>query len=249
MKKLFTMCKYLVRLDDACPYMDKSRWGKIEDILDRYGIKPLVGIIPHNEDAMTIVESEDVAFWDKAIAWQVKGWTIALHGYNHCCSTEDGGINPIHRRSEFAGLPYEKQQRKISEGYKILKGKGLNPTYFFSPSHTFDENTIKALVEETPIRLLSDTMGRKPYKYDKDLVIVPCQMGRFRDIPLDGYWTVCFHPNIMDDFAIDEFESFIASHHGQFISFDGLPIGEAKSRSLIDRLMGWAYLTLRKLKR
>lgn len=243
------MCKYLVRLDDACPYMDKNKWGRIEEILDRYGIKPMVGIIPHNEDVVTIVESEDVDFWERAVSWQVKGWTIALHGYNHCYATESGGINPIHRRSEFAGLLYEVQQNKISEGYKILKGKGLEPTYFFPPSHTFDENTIEALKEVTPIRLLSDTMGRKPYRYDKDFIIVPCQMGRFREIPLNGYWTFCFHPNIMDDGAIKEFESFIAAHRHQFVSFDSLPIGEAKSKSLIDRLMGWAYLTLRKLKR
>ena len=146
-------------------------------------------------------------------------------------------------------MPYEVQHFKISEGYKILKGKGLDPTYFFPPSHTFDEYTIEALKEVTPIRLLSDTMGRKPYRYGDDFIIVPCQMGRFREIPLNGYWTFCFHPNMMNDEAINEFESFIASHRHQFVSFDSLPLDEAKSKSLIDRLMEWLYLTLRALKR
>ena len=243
------MCKYLVRLDDACPYMDKGKWEKIEEILERYDIKPMVGIIPHNEDSMTIVESECSDFWGRAIGWQSKGWTIALHGYNHCYVTTDGGINPIHKRSEFAGLPYEQQRNKILEGYKILKEKGLSPTYFFAPSHTYDENTIKALMDVTPIRLLSDTMGRYPYKYDEDFTIVPCQMGRFREIPLSGYWTFCFHPNIMDENAMNEFESFIVSHQSMFVSFDDLPINGVGGRSLMDRLMEWAYLTLRKLKR
>ena len=160
------MKKYLIRLDDACPYMSKKRWGQVENILDKYGIKPMVGIIPHNEDTVTIIDSEDADFWIKALNWQEKGWTIALHGYNHCYATECGGINPIHKRSEFAGLSLEQQKDKIGKGYRILKEKGLNPTYFFAPSHTYDENTIKALKEVTPIRLLSDTMGRYPYKYD-----------------------------------------------------------------------------------
>ena len=108
---------------------------------------------------------------------------------------------------------------------------------------------IKAIRNSTPIRLLSDTMSRFPYKYADDFVIVPCQMGVFRKIFIPGFWTFCFHPNIMDDGAFKEFESFIAAHRRQFVSFDSLPIGEAKNKSLIDRLMGWAYLTLRKLKR
>lgn len=243
------MRKYLVRLDDACPNMDRSRWERVEKILDRYGIRPLVGIIPHNEDKVTIIDSEDVDFWDKANAWQNKGWTIALHGYNHCCITKAGGVNPIHRRSEFAGVPYKIQEAKIGEGYRMLKEKGLVPTYFFAPSHTFDENTIKALKVATPIRLLSDTMGRYPYKYDDEFTFIPCQMGRFRRIPLRGYWTFCFHPNLMDDNAMDEFETFIKLHCHDFASFDKLILENVGKRRFFDKLMGWAYLTLRKLKR
>lgn len=37
--------KYLVRLDDACPTMYSDRWQKIEEILDKHKIKPMVGII------------------------------------------------------------------------------------------------------------------------------------------------------------------------------------------------------------
>ena len=242
------MKKYLVRLDDACPYMDRERWGKIEEILDRYGIKPMVGIIPYNEDEQTMIEPEDPDFWVKAIGWQKRGWTIALHGYNHCCTTNSGGINPIHKRSEFAAVPYSEQLVKIDEGYRILKEKGIVPNYFFAPSHTYDKNTIRAIKEVTPIRLLSDTMGRYPYKYDDDFTIVPCQMGCFREIPLDGYWTFCFHPNIMNDNAIEKFEAFIDAHKDLFISFDDIPVGKYKRRGLFDSLMGFAYLTLRKIK-
>ena len=65
---------YLIRLDDACPYMDRGKWQLMEDILDKYGVKPLVGIIPSNEDLETIIESEDNEFWSKIKAWEEKGW-------------------------------------------------------------------------------------------------------------------------------------------------------------------------------
>ena len=42
--------KYLIRLDDACPTMDWGKWRRMERILDKYKVKPMVGIIPENND-------------------------------------------------------------------------------------------------------------------------------------------------------------------------------------------------------
>ncbi len=240
--------KYLVRLDDASPWMDGRRWQKIEDILDRYGIRPLVGVIPHNDDPETRIDGEDSGFWEKAGRWQKKGWAIALHGFNHCCSSASGGINPVHNRSEFAGLPFEDQRAKIEEGYRILTEKGLRPEYFFAPSHTYDETTLRAIKEVTPIRKISDTMGRKPYLMKNGMTVIPCQAGRFRDMPLGGYWTFCYHPNTMTDEAIEAFGEFIAKNREQFISFDEVPVEGLKPKGIVDRMLGKAYLIYRKRK-
>ena len=109
------MSKYLIRLDDACPTMDAVKWQRVEDMLDRYGVRPMVGVIPANSDPKQIIDSEDVAFWDKVKTWENKGWAIALHGYDHCYISEDGlkGLNPLWARSEFAGVSLEKQKEKI----------------------------------------------------------------------------------------------------------------------------------------
>ena len=139
------MKKYLIRLDDACPTMDIARWQRMESILDKYGIRPMVGIIPANADSKQMIDKEDDLFWEKAFAWQSKGWAIALHGYDHCYISSDAGINPLWNRSEFAGISLQQQKQKISDGVTILKSHGLNPKYFFAPSHTFDENTLQAL--------------------------------------------------------------------------------------------------------
>ena len=43
--------RYLIRLDDACPTMSKEWWGNVEAVLDKYGVRPMVGIVPicHDE--------------------------------------------------------------------------------------------------------------------------------------------------------------------------------------------------------
>lgn len=237
--------KYLIRLDDACPQMNKLRWQRMEDILDKYEIKPMVGIIPNNEDPVTCIDPIDPNFVTKALNWQKKGWAIALHGYNHVCTTAIGGINPVHNRSEFAGISLNEQKEKISKGYKVLIDMGLTPQYFFAPSHTFDWNTLKALVEETPIRVISDTIALYPYKLD-EFTVVPCQMGRFRKLPIRGYWTFCFHPNGMDDTAFDAFECFIKAN--QFISFSDIDINMVGRKSKMDSLLSFMYFAIRKIK-
>ena len=121
------MNRYLIRLDDACPYMDAEKWLRIENILDRYGVKPLVGIIPANADHNTMIDKEDFLFWDKVHRWIEKGWEIALHGYDHVCISERGmeGLNPVWKRSEVAGVPLEKQREKIRKGLSFLKEKRI----------------------------------------------------------------------------------------------------------------------------
>jgi predicted deacetylase len=217
----------------------------MEDILDKYDVKPLVGIIPANADPETMIDPEDASFWEKAHSWEKKGWRIALHGYNHVCTTETGGLNPVHKRSEFAGLTYEEQCRKIRDGYALLEEKGVDVKWFFAPSHTFDENTLKAIKERTPIRNISDMIATKPYK-KYGLTFTPCQMGVLREMPISGYWCACYHPNIMKDEEYVALESFLKSHKEEFISFEELP--EAGSKSIKDKLLSLAYYTLRRIK-
>ena len=47
---MFSFAKYIIRLDDANEYSDMSKWDRIEKILDKNDIKPLVAVI-QNEDS------------------------------------------------------------------------------------------------------------------------------------------------------------------------------------------------------
>ena len=239
--------KYLIRLDDACPYMDVRKWQHVENLLDKYGIKPLVGIIPANADSATMMDEEDPLFWDKVHHWIEKGWEMALHGYNHVCISDEGknGLNPVWRRSEFAGVSLEVQKDKIRKGLAIMNENGVNPKFFFAPSHTFDENTLKALKDCSSIRFVSDMIATKPFQY-YGLTFVPCQMGVLREMLIPGYWCACYHPNQMSGEDFNALEDFIKSHHQDFVSFSKIP--NAGKRSLMDRILSIAYYLIRRIK-
>lgn len=243
------MNKYLIRLDDACPTMDAEKWQRMEDMLDKYGIKPMVGIIPNNEDPKTMRNAPDPMFWDKPVKWEKKGWTLALHGYNHVFSSDGGmkGINPFWARSEFAGLSLDEQKRKIREGVSILRQHDIDPKYFYAPGHTFDDNTLKALWEESNIRIISDTIATKPYMYG-DFIFIPQVGGHCSEMKLSGVWTFCFHPNTLPDNQYDALESFLKQHRDEFISFDDIDLVNMGTKDTFSKLLSWCYFTMRKLK-
>ncbi len=240
---------YLIRLDDACPSMSNEKWARIEAILDMYGVRPMVGIVPHNEDKHLMCNKDNPDFWKKVKAWEAKKWSIALHGFNHCYISEDGlaGLNPFWKRSEFAGVSLEQQKEKIRKGVDILRENGINPKFFFAPSHTFDENTIEALRTESDIRIISDTIGRKPYT-KKDFVYIPQVVGHCTELPVSGTWTFCLHPNAMTDENFKATEQFIRQHKEGFIGFDDIDLSAVKGKALLDKLMSWMFFAYRRIR-
>lgn len=237
---------YLIRLDDASDHMHTENWARIERMLDGSGVRPLVGVIPVNRDPMLLEFAEDPGFWDKAKLWQKKGWRIALHGYDHVYATSCAGINPVHNRSEFAGLPLESQRQKIRDGVAFLTEKGLNPTVFFAPGHTFDENTLEALRLESDIRIISDTVANDAYCRD-GFTFIPQQAGRVRELPF-RVTTICLHPNYITEPELDEIEVFLKIHAGQFLD-PGAIMPSTRKKSLLDRVYELAYFLKRKLRK
>lgn len=239
--------KYLIRLDDACPTMNHEKWGRMENMLDLFGIKPMVGVIPYNQDPKQMIDQEDTGFWDLVKSWESKGWAVALHGYNHCYISDGGmnGLNPMWKKSEFAGVSQEIQIEKIKKGMAILKEHGIKPNYFFAPSHTFDENTLIALRKGSDIRVISDTIAIKPYRKD-DFVFIPQQSGHPVSIPFGGYVTICYHPNTMDDKSFKKLDLFLTKKSDDILSFDQLDLNKVSEKGFLDKLLNWIYFLRRK---
>ena len=242
------MKRMFIRLDDACPKMNIANWNRMEILLDKYNIKPIVGIIPDCKDPDMEKYSEDPDFWNIRVpSWQKKGWTLAMHGYQHVFETNEGGINPVNMRSEFAGLTLDRQKEKIKKGHNILNYHNVFPTVFFAPAHTFDDNTLNALYEETPIRVISDTIASNIY-YEKRFYFLPQQSGVVRRLPFKIV-TFCYHPNNMkpDDFTI--LDNFLREHKNKFVALH-INISQTikRKRRFDEKILEWLYFKRRALK-
>ena len=236
------MQKLLLRLDDASEYMDANKWRRMEEILDRHDVKPLFGIIPANEDPNLLKYGKVEDFWDIIHSWIAKGWTPALHGYTHMFETEQGGINPVNKKSEYAGVPYERQLKKIRDGVEVLHVHGIDPYVFFAPAHTFDENTLKALKEGSNIRIISDTPANDIYCRD-GITFVPQQSGHVRKLSFSTI-TFCYHPNTTEDSEFRELDQYLDNY-----TFDVFPTEETnRNPSVIDLAISRAYYFRNKLK-
>ena len=238
------MSQYILRMDDASDYMDVEKWQRMEDILDRYGIKPLVGVIPDNRDSsLTETYKQDPEFWDKTARWKEKGWELALHGCYHKYTTEEGGINPVNKRSEFAGVSLDEQKKMIRHGADILKSHNIEPKVFFAPSHTFDENTLVALKEETNIRIISDTIANDVY-FENGFYFIPQQSGRARKLPFK-VCTFCYHPNMMKNDDFEQLEIFLKGKHSNFVSVQDMKLKE-RAISKLDKVLHAIYFAKRR---
>lgn len=235
---------YVIRLDDASDYNNLSNWNRMEKILNSYSIKPIVGVIPNNQDpSMVKAYKKNNDFWKKVKQWQNSGWIIAMHGYNHVYITDDGGINPIQKRSEFAGVSLKKQEDKIKNGIEIFKSNGIIPDAFFAPSHTFDENTLLALKKNSDIRIISDTIANNIY-FENDFYFLPQQSGRVRKLPFK-FVTFCYHPNTMRDNDFDELENFIKENRNKFNSLDIKNLTK-RNKNILDKFLSLLYFARRK---
>src|SRR5262252_3697380 len=93
-----TSTKYLLRFDDICPTMNWQVWSEIEAALLDQDLKPILAVVPDNQDPVLKVDPPVEDFWERVRTWQARGWTIALHGYQHRYVTHSPGIvTPIKR--------------------------------------------------------------------------------------------------------------------------------------------------------
>ncbi len=230
--------KYIIRLDDACPTMNKVNWDRMEALLDKYKIMPIVAVVPNNKDSELMTDKQDDNFWNKVTSWQNKMWEIALHGYEHKYTTQSPSLVPINNYSEFAGLPLEVQKKKIKKGIDIFKKNHISTRLWVAPAHSFDENTIEALKAHSNISIISDGIALSPY-WDYGMYWVPQQLWKFREM-LFGTWTGCFHPDTMQENDFLRLEAFLAKHSAKFISLDNLILKQRK-KSFIDKVFESFY--------
>ncbi len=187
------MTQFLIRFDDLCPTMNWAVWQQVEEILNEYQIRPMIAVVPDNRDAELDVAPARPDFWNCVRGWQERGWTIALHGYQHVYVTSDSGLIGKNPYSEFAGLSEAAQEKKLRAGLEIMHRESVFPDTWIAPGHSFDSATVKIL-HRLGIRTISDGYFFRPFTDAAGVFWIPQQDTVFLPIP-GAVWTVCFHVN------------------------------------------------------
>lgn len=240
------MQRYLVRFDDICPTMDWTIWEQIEPILLTHGVKPILAVVPDNQDSNLVIDVPLDNFWERVRQWQEWGWTIALHGYQHLYHNDNSGLMRINRRSEFAGLPANTQREMLTKAIAIFEEHGIRANVWVAPAHSFDETTVQILCE-LGIQVISDGFYLNPVKR-LGAIWIPQQLWKFRKM-FFGLWTVCYHSNKFSKSTLVRFEKELSTYSNNIISLDLLlASSNIKNINVLDRITSYIWLKALKIK-
>ena len=222
--------RYIYRMDDITPAMNWREFWRCLDLFRRYGVRPLLGIVPDNRDPNLCVDRDEPSFWSIIRQLITEGRVeISQHGFQHLYVSKKHGL--LGRRyafpcdSEFVGLPYEVQLDKIENGLRILNDEGIHTEVWMAPSHSFDRTTLRAL-RAAGFEALSDGIGLYPFR-SEGITFVPQQLWAPKDFAF-GVWTICLHINNQGDHLFDRVEAHLKSG-ARIITF-----GEAMAEQLAD---------------
>jgi len=210
------MPKFIFRIDDVCPEMDWEKFNRLVNLFKRFKIKPLLAVVPDNQDEVLKKEKPNTQFWERINELVNNGFVIGMHGYQHKYVNKSSGLLKIFHGSEFAGLPYNIQLGKIKKGKEIFKKNGMRTDIFIAPGHSFDKNTIKALKTER-FKYISDGIALWPFEKYK-MIWIPQIAWNFHKIPF-GIITFCLHPNNFSEKDFLKIEKFIQENRKEIIDF------------------------------
>ena len=234
--------QYLIRFDDICPGMNWRMFGEIERICDGAGVRPMLAVVPSNQDPKLDVDSKRDDFWQRVREWQARGWTIGLHGFQHRYVTRDAGLIGLNDRSEFAGLPAAEQTEKLEQGLEIFRKEGVRAEVFIAPGHSFDAATVASL-RALGVGAISDGFFLSAHRDSAGTLWVPQQIWSFRYRPF-GLWTVCYHHNGWRDGDLKRFAADVAAYRSRITSFAEVSSApHIRSKSWTDDLIARTLLS------
>ena len=209
----------LIRLDDIAENMNWDLMKKSELLFEKYGIKPVLGVIPNNKDEELLSYPKQDDFWEQLRKWRDKGWEISMHGFTHVYdkNTKKKDYFKYGGSSEFCGHSLETQMSKIESGLKKFRDENIKIRSFFAPNHTYDENTFAAL-KNLGINEIIDGYGLIPY-IKNDIKFIPQLFYKVLALPF-GIQSTQIHLNYWKQKDFDIFEKFIIKNSNKIITYD-----------------------------
>ena len=209
----------LIRLDDIAENMNWDLMNKSELLFEKYKIKPVLGVIPNNQDNELLSYPKKNNFWEQVRMWSNKGWEIAMHGSTHVYDkdTKNQDYFGYGGRSEFCGHPLEIQMIKVKDGLKKFDSEKIKIRSFYAPNHTYDKNTFAAL-KNLGINEIIDGYGLMPYT-ENNIKFIPQLFYKVFALPF-GIQTTQIHLNYWKQKDFDDFEKFILNNLNKIITYD-----------------------------
>ena len=209
----------LIRMDDIAENMNWTLMDKCELLFDKYEIKPLLGVIPINQDPELLQCPKDSSFWEKVKDWKNKGWEVTMHGCNHLYTqkSDKKDIFNYGGNSEFYGLDYSSQLNKIQIGLQEFKKRNIKVRSFSAPNHIYDKNTLKAL-KDSNIKIIIDGYGLFPY-YKNEILFIPQLFYKEIFLPF-GIQSTQMHINNWNNKNYSNFEKFIKKNYKKIVNLD-----------------------------
>jgi peptidoglycan/xylan/chitin deacetylase (PgdA/CDA1 family) len=209
--------------------MNWTVWSKIEASLTERKLRPILAVVPDNQDPVLQVEPAVPDFWERVRAWQTRGWTIALHGYQHRYVGRHPGIVTVTKKTEFAGLPAAEQESKLQRGLEIFERHGVKSRLWIAPSNSFDRVTV-SLLPKLGISMICDGYFRSPHLCQRNMFWIPQQLFCFRPAPA-GVWTVCYHHNQWLPADLSKFQQDLDDYGPDISSVDEVVAAWGRRRS------------------
>lgn len=228
------MRKICIRIDDICENMNWEKFNRFVDILDKYDLKPLIGIVPDCKDDELNTDQRIDDYKEFLRFKKQDGWTFSMHGYEHKYVTQKGGMFPLNNYSEYVGLSYKEQYHKIQDGKKKLEAIGVDTDIFMAPAHSYDKNTVKALLENG-FKYITDGYGSNPYKYE-GMTYLPISMLRSLEKKgKSGITTYVVHTATMRDQDFEYYDNLIGNNRSQFVNYSEMLNIPVKNRNIFGR--------------
>ena len=150
--------------------------------------------------------------------------------------------------SEFYGLDYNTQFKKIKKGLEEFKKRNINIRSFFAPNHIYDENTLKAL-KDSNIKIIIDGYGLFPF-YKNEMLFIPQLFYKEIFLPL-GIQSTQMHINEWNEESFKKFEVFVEKNKQKIVDLDYIIDIARNSRlqNLTNYLVEKSLKTLRYLRK
>ncbi len=205
-------------MDDITPDMNWENFRFFQELFREAKVAPLLGIVPDSRDPKLHCGPAREDFYAVMRSLADEGYVFAMHGFRHLYTTDRGGLFPLNRNSEFAGLPYGRQLEMLRRGRDILAANGVRTDIFMAPSHSYDANTLRAL-RESGFAKITDGFGKRPYLY-RGLTFYPVAFQTGGSLKArGGATTLVIHANTVTEAEKERYARLFREHRQDMISY------------------------------